>query len=351
MTDTKKIVVLAGDGIGEEIMASGLAVLDAVADRYGYHFDLDPQPFGGAGIDASGHPYPKATQEALHQADAILLGAIGAPQYENCEVTPEAGLLAMRKDLGLFANYRPVKVGASLADLSPLKADRVRGADFVVVRELTGGAYFGDKVEGTDYASDLMPYRREEVERIARKAFELAQSRRKHLTSVDKANVLASSRLWRHTVEAIKDDYPEVTVNHLYVDAAAMKIVTQPQAFDVILTENLFGDILSDEASVLSGSLGMQASASHGTVGPSLYEPIHGSAPDIAGQNIANPMSMILSVTMMLRQSFGYNEAADFVEACAEDLMAKGIKTKDLGGEASTTAFTQALLDLMKGAK
>lgn len=351
MTDTKKIVVLAGDGIGEEIMASALAVLDAVADRYGYHFDLDPQPFGGAGIDACGHPYPKTTQEALHQADAILLGAIGAPQYEHCEVTPEAGLLAMRKDLGLFANYRPVKVGASLADLSPLKADRVIGTDFVVVRELTGGAYFGDKVEGTDYASDLMPYRREEVERIARKAFELAQSRRGKLTSVDKANVLASSRLWRHTVEAIKADYPDVEVNHLYVDAASMKIVTQPQDFDVVLTENLFGDILSDEASVLSSSLGMQASASHGTVGPSLYEPIHGSAPDIAGQNIANPMSMILSVTMMLRQSFAFNEAADFVEASAEELMAKGIKTKDLGGEASTTAFTQALLDLMKGAK
>ncbi|AMB98778.1 3-isopropylmalate dehydrogenase [Aerococcus urinaehominis] len=342
------IVALAGDGIGPEIMASGLAVLKAVADRYGHQFTIEEKDFGGAAIDSQGHPYPQATKRAVHQADAILLGAIGGPQYDQSAVTPEQGILMLRQDLGLFCNLRPIKVPQATVGLSPLKADIVSGTDFVVVRELTGGAYFGHKEEGTDYASDLMPYSKTEVERVAKVAFEMAQSRRCKLTSVDKANVLASSRLWRHTVSQMASQYPDVELSHEYVDAMAMKLVTKPNAYDVILTENLFGDILSDEASVLTGSLGMNPSSSRGQSGLSLYEPIHGSAPDIAGQDLANPMSMILSVTAMLRESFGLVEEAETVEKAAYALIETGIKTSDLGGKYKTSEFTEYLLKNIK---
>lgn len=343
------IATLAGDGIGPEIMNSGLNVLQAVAEKFGHEFKTEAFPFGGAGIDAAGHPYPEATKKALHEADAILLGAIGGPQYDNAAVTPEKGLLEMRKDLNLFANYRPVSVPDGLTEMSPLKAEIVAGTDIFVVRELTGGVYFGEKVEGTEKATDLMPYTREEVERIAHKAFQVAQTRHKKVTSVDKANVLATSRLWRRVVTEVAEQYPDVELEHALVDATAMKIVTKPTAFDVILTENLFGDILSDESSVLAGSLGMLPSASVGG-DINLYEPIHGSAPDIAGKNIANPMSMILSVTMMLRLSFKLFEEADLVEKLAYEMIAEGIKTVDLGGNATTAGFEEELIVRIKGA-
>lgn len=341
------IVTLAGDGIGPEIMASGLEVLQAVAKKFNHEFKTEAYPFGGAGIDEAGHPYPEATKAALHKADAILLGAIGGPQYDDAEITPEKGLLEMRKDLNLFANYRPVSVPESFTDMSPLKAEVVAGTDIFVVRELTGGVYFGEKVEGTEEARDVMPYSRMEVERIAHKAFQVAQTRRKKVTSVDKANVLATSRLWRRVVTEVAAQYPDVELEHALVDATAMKIVTKPTSFDVILTENLFGDILSDESSVLTGSLGMLPSASVGG-DVSLYEPIHGSAPDIAGQNIANPMSMILSVTMMLRQSFELFAEADLVEDIAYGMISEGIRTADLGGTATTQGFTDELIERLE---
>lgn len=341
-------MALAGDGIGTEIMASGIAILATINHKFNHDFKVTNLPFGGSAIDQFGHPYPTKTKKALHQADAILLGAIGGPQYDGADITPEMGLLEMRKDLNLFANYRPVAVPESLTALSPLKTEIVAGTDIFVVRELTGGVYFGPKEEGNEKAVDVMPYSREEIERIAHKAFEVARTRRKKVTSVDKANVLATSRLWRRVVTEVAKDYPDVTLEHALVDATAMKIVTKPTEFDVILTENLFGDILSDESSVLVGSLGMLPSASVGGK-VSLYEPIHGSAPNIAGQNIANPMSMILSVTMMLELSFSLFKEADLVERIANQMIAEGIKTGDLGGTATTTSFTEILIKRIEG--
>ncbi len=278
---TRKIVALAGDGIGPEIMEAGLEVLASIARKTDFDFEIVRQPFGGAGIDATGHPLPEATLKAAREADAILLAAIGSPQYDNATVRPEQGLLALRKELNLYANIRPVKIFDSLKHLSPLKPERIAGVDFVVVRELTG---------------------------------EIARSRRKILTSIDKQNVLATSKLWRKVAEEVAKDFPDVTLEHQLVDSAAMLMITNTAKFDVIVTENLFGDILSDESSVLSGTLGVMPSASHSENGPSLYEPIHGSAPDIAGQGIANPISMILSVAMMLRDSFGCYEDAKRIE-------------------------------------
>lgn len=340
-----KIVTLPGDGIGPEIMASALEILQAATAGTDFTYEVTEMPFGGAGIDAKGHPFPEETQAALQTADAILLGAIGGPQWHDASVTPEQGLLQMRALLGLYANVRPVRLADSLVHLSPLKEERVKGTDMVIVRELIGGIYFGKpKYREGDEAFDTMYYNRGMIERIARYAFELAQTRRGHVTSVDKANVLANSRLWRETVNEVAQDYPDVQVEHLYVDAAAMKLITKPTAFDVILTENLFGDILSDEASVIPGSLGLLPSASISAEQAALYEPIHGSAPDIAGQALANPMSMILSVMMMLRQSFGEEALADRIEEACQAVMAEGIFTKDLGGQASTTDFTQAVI-------
>ena len=342
---TKKIVALAGDGIGPEIMEAGLEVLASIAKKTGFDYEIFKQPFGGAGIDATGHPLPESTLKAAREADAILLAAIGSPQYDNATVRPEQGLLALRKELNLYANIRPVKIFDSLKHLSPLKPERIAGVDFVVVRELTGGIYFGDHILEDRKARDINDYSYEEVERIIRKAFEIARSRRKILTSIDKQNVLATSKLWRRVAEEVAKDFPDVILEHQLVDSAAMLMITNPAKFDVIVTENLFGDILSDESSVLSGTLGVMPSASHSEKGPSLYEPIHGSAPDIAGLGIANPISMILSVAMMLRDSFGRFEDADRIEQAVEASLAVGILTRDIGGEASTKEMTEAIIE------
>ena len=342
---TKKIVALAGDGIGPEIMEAGLEVLASIAEKTGFDFEIDRRPFGGAGIDATGHPLPDETLKAAREADAILLAAIGSPQYDNAAVRPEQGLLALRKELNLYANIRPVKTFESLNHLSPLKPDRIAGVDFVVVRELTGGIYFGDHILEERKARDINDYSYEEVERIIRKAFEIARNRRKIVTSIDKQNVLATSKLWRKVAEKVSQDFPDVTLEHQLVDSAAMLMITNPAKFDVIVTENLFGDILSDESSVLSGTLGVMPSASHSENGPSLYEPIHGSAPDIAGQGIANPISMILSVAMMLRDSFGRYEDAVRIERAVEASLAAGILTRDIGGQASTKEMTEAIIE------
>lgn len=341
----KKIVILAGDGIGPEIMAAALAVLEAAAPET---FEFIEKPFGGAGIEAAGVGLPEDTLAACQTADAILLGAIGGPAgspWEKASQTPEQGLLALRKELNLFANIRPIAVPDALLPLSPVKEAIVQGTDFVVVRELTSGIYFGEPRElGATEAYDTCRYTVKEITRIAKIAFDIAMTRKKHVTSVDKANVLATSKLWRQTVETVAQDYPEVTVTHQLVDSCAMRIVQQPTEFDVILTENLFGDILSDEASVLPGTLGVLPSASHSDSGVSLYEPIHGSAPDIAGQNIANPASMILSAVLMLRQSFDLPDLADQIESAVYHVMNEGIVTGDLGGKATTSEFTQAVI-------
>ena len=342
---TRKIVALAGDGIGPEIMEASLEVLASIVEKTGFGFEIDRRPFGGAGIGATGHPLPDGTLKACREADAILLAAIGSPQYNNAAVRPEQGLLALRKELNLYANIRPVKIFESLKHLSPLKPERIAGADFVVVRELTGGIYFGDHILEERKARDINDYSYEEVERIIRKAFEIARSRRKILTSIDKQNVLATSKLWRKVAEEVAKDFPDVTLEHQLVDSAAMIMITNPAKFDVIVTENLFGDILSDESSVLSGTLGVMPSASHSEDGPSLYEPIHGSAPDIAGQGIANPISMILSVAMMLSYSFERYEDAERIERAVEQTLAAGILTRDIGGEASTKEMTEAIIE------
>ena len=337
---TKEIVALAGDGIGSEIMEAGLQVLAAVAGKFGFTYHITEKAFGGAGIDAEGHPLPQSTLEAAKEADAILLAAIGSPQYDNAPVRPEQGLLALRKELELYANIRPVKIFDALKHLSPLKAERIAGVDFVVVRELTGGIYFGEHILEDRSARDINDYSYEEVERIVRKAFDIARGRRKRVTSIDKQNVLATSKLWRRVADEVAKNYPDVTLEHQLVDSAAMLMITNPAKFDVVVT-----DILSDESSVLSGTLGVMPSASHSATGPSLYEPIHGSAPDIAGQGIANPISMILSVAMMLRDSFAELEAAEAIEAAVEKTLAQGILTRDLGGQAGTAQMTEAIIN------
>lgn len=347
---TYKITSLAGDGIGPEIMTAGIQVFQAIAKKYQHTFEIESHPFGGAGIDATGNPIPDSTLKACQNADAILLGAIGGPKWDNAAKRPEDGLLALRKALGLFANIRPIQVPSSISHLSPLKKDIVEGTDFIVVRELTGGLYFGEpKHWNEDAAVDSLTYTRPEIERIIEKAFAIAATRNKKVTSVDKANVLASSKLWRQIAEEVASKHPDITLEHLYVDAAAMILIQRPTTFDVIVTENLFGDILSDEASVITGSLGMLPSASHAESGPSLYEPIHGSAPDIAGQNIANPMSMISSVSMMLRQSFGLFMEADVIDKATAATMEAGFLTADLGGTTSTTDFTNEVLKQIEG--
>ena len=341
----KKIVILAGDGIGPEIMDSALKVFQAASPTITKEYTFEAHVFGGAAIDKTGEPFPAATLQACQSADAILMGAIGGPKWEHAEKTPEAGLLALRKALHLFANIRPVQVPPALVKYSPLKPEIIAGTDLVVVRELTSGIYFGEPRHlGEDEAYDTNRYRKEEIARILHQAFQIAQTRNKRVMSVDKANVLATSRLWRKIANEVAKDYPDCTLTHQYVDSAAMKLVQQPNTLDVIVTENLFGDILSDEASVLPGTLGVLPSASHSIDGPSLYEPIHGSAPDIAGKNIANPVSMILSVVMMLRQSFKEEALAAKIEAACFEVMAKGILTPDLNGTATTSEFTQAVI-------
>ncbi len=340
----KEFVTLAGDGIGPEIMAAGLEVFDAVAQKINFDYEIEAKAFGGAGIDASGHPLPDDTLAAAKTADAILLAAIGSPQYDKAPVRPEQGLLAIRKELNLFANIRPVRIFDALRHLSPLKAERIAGVDFVVVRELTGGIYFGQHTLTENSACDINEYSASEIRRIMRKAFAIARGRSKKVTSIDKQNVLATSKLWRQIAEEVAKEYSDVTLEHQLVDSAAMVMITNPACFDVVVTENLFGDILSDESSVLPGTLGVMPSASHSESGPSLYEPIHGSAPDIAGKGIANPISMILSVAMMLRDSFGETAGAEMIEHAVNKTLTQGILTRDLGGLANTKQMTAAII-------
>ncbi len=336
-------MTLAGDGIGPEIMSAGLRVLKAVSKKIAFEYELEAKDFGGIAIDKHGHPLPEETLQAVKNADAILLAAIGHPKYNDAKVRPEQGLLALRKELGLYANVRPLKIYPALKNLSPIR--NVENVDFVVIRELTGGIYFGQHELSDEKARDINDYTADEMRRILHFAFKIAQNRpRKLLTSVDKQNVLATSKLWRKIADEIAVEYPDVTLEHQLVDSCAMLLITEPQKFDVIVTENLFGDILSDEASSLAGTLGVMPSSSHGFNGLSLYEPIHGSAPDIAGKGIANPVSMISSVAMMLRESFGQAEGATLIEKAVTQTFADGILTQDLGGNATTAEMTEAIL-------
>lgn len=340
-----KITALPGDGIGPEILEGTLKILEKLSRKYNIDYELETYDFGGAAIDNYSDPLPSSTLEACKASDAILLGAIGGPKWNDSPKRPEAGLLALRKNLELFANLRPTAVVEGASKFSPLKEERVKGTDFVIVRELTGGLYFGEpKTLADDHAIDSLTYSKAEIERIAHAAFKLAQSRRKKLTSVDKENVLASSKLWRKTINEVAAAYPDVEVQHLLVDACSMHLITNPTQFDVIVTENLFGDILSDEASVIPGSLGVSPSVSYGQKGTKLYEPIHGSAPDIAGKDIANPTGMILSLAMCCRETFNEVQAAEELESIVYDLLKTGFTTPDLGGNAHTSEIFDKIL-------
>jgi len=337
------VAVLPGDGIGPEVMAEGLRVLRAVGERFGHTFQTQEALIGGCAIDATGSPLPEETLALCRTADAVLLGAVGGPRWSDPQapVRPEQGLLDLRQALHLFANLRPVRVYPGLEHATPLRPEVVAGTDLVIVRELSGGLYYGKPqgvrrtAQGRE-AVDTLFYREQEVQRLLQVAFDLARGRRKKLTSVDKANVLASSRLWREVAHEVARDYPDVAYEDLYVDACAMHLVRRPTSFDVLATENMFGDILSDEAAVLAGSLGMLPSASLGTerrangLRPGLYEPVHGSAPDIAGKGIANPLGTILSVALMLRLSFGLEAEARAVEGAVEAVLAQGFRTPDV---------------------
>ena len=345
-----RITLLAGDGIGPEITAVARELLDAVSRRHGFELLYNEQPIGGAAIDATGEPLPPSTLEACREADAVLLAAIGSPQYDSLprEKRPESGLLGLRAGLGLFANLRPVKIIPALAGASSLKPEVIEGVDLLVVRELTGGVYFGTpkgrvEADGHVRAFNTMAYSDFEIDRIARVGFDLALQRGGRLCSVDKANVLDVSQLWRDRVEAIATDYPDVALSHMYVDNAAMQLVRAPKQFDVILTSNLFGDILSDEAAMLTGSIGMLPSASLGSSGPGLFEPIHGSAPDIAGQDLANPMAMVLSAAMLLRIGLKQNAAATDLESAVERTLEAGFRTGDLMAEGCSRLGCRAM--------
>lgn len=338
---TYKIVVLPGDGIGPEVTGQAVAVLQAVGVAHGLEFAFEQHLMGGCSIDAHGVALTDEVLAACQASDAVLLGAVGGPKWDdpNAKVRPEQGLLRLRKELGLFANLRPVTPHPGLLHASPLKEERLQGVDILVVRELTGGIYFGQPrhteiVDGKAHAVDTLEYWEDEIERVVRLAFAAAQGRRKRLASVDKANILDTSRLWRRVVARVALDYPDVTVEHVLVDAAAMYLITQPARFDVIVTENMFGDILTDEASVLTGSMGNLPSASLGGDGPGLYEPIHGSAPDIAGQGVANPLGTILSAALLLRHSLNEEPAAADIENAVRCTLDDGLRTRDLGGGA-----------------
>ena len=357
MTSSYRITLLPGDGIGPEIMAVARQLLDAVSSSHGFSLVYDVQPMGGVAIDATGEPLPNSTLEACKAADAVLLAAIGSPQYDSLprEQRPESGLLGLRSALGLFANLRPVKIIPALIDASTLKREVIEAVDLLVVRELTGGVYFGTpkgrvEAEGRVRAFNTMAYFDDEIDRIAKVAFELAVTRSGRLCSVDKANVLDVSQLWRDQVTAMAADYPTVELSHMYVDNAAMQLVRNPRQFDVLLTSNLFGDILSDEAAMLSGSIGMLPSASLGSSGPGLFEPIHGSAPDIAGQDKANPMAMVLSAAMMLRVGLQQDAAATALETAVDRVLATGYRTGDLMSEGCTQLGCRAMGEQLLGA-
>jgi len=361
---THTLAVLPGDGVGPEVVRAALGVLDETGARFGFTVQRTEHLIGGAAIDATGAALPDGVLDACRNADAVLLGAVGGPKWDDprAAVRPEQGLLGLRKGLGLYANLRPVRVMEALAQFSTLREEVIVGGDFIVVRELTGGLYFGQPQgrEGEPpqrSAVDTCRYTEAEVERVARVAFELARGRRRRVCSIDKQNVLATSRLWREVVTEVARDYPDVAVMHMLVDTAAMQLVRDPRQFDVLLTENLFGDILSDEAAMIAGSMGMLSSASLGDSGPDstkrfgLYEPVHGSAPDIAGQGLANPVAAILSVAHCLRISFAEPDAAQAIEDAVEDAINQGARTRDLGADddraLGTSAMAERIVDLL----
>ena len=326
-----KIAVLAGDGIGPEISEQGVAVMQAVCNKFGHEVSFTPALCGAAAIDAVGDPFPEETFQICRDSDAVLFSAVGDPKYDNnpnAKVRPEQGLLAMRKKLGLFANIRPVETFDCLVHKSPLRKDLVEGADFVCIRELTGGMYFGEKQEGTDYAFDTNAYSRPEVERILHVAYQYARRRRKHLTVVDKANVLASSRLWRKVAQEVEKQYPDVQTDYMYVDNAAMRMIQEPRFFDVMVTENTFGDILTDEGSCITGSMGLLPSASTGESTP-VFEPIHGSWPQAKGLNIANPLAQILSVAMLF-EYFDLMEEGKLIRAAVQSSLDENVRTPEI---------------------
>lgn len=342
------ITLLPGDGIGPEVTNAGRRMLDAIAAKFGHKFRFEEQLIGGAAIDAMGDPLPPATVASCEASAATVLGAVGGPKWSdpNAAVRPEQGLLKLRAVLGVFANLRPVKVMDELAEASPIKADILRGTDMIVVRELTGGIYFGEKTRDAESATDVCTYYVHEIERIVRVAARLAQKRRGKICSVDKANVLETSRLWRDTTDRIlADEFAELEVETLLVDAAAMHLLSRPSDFDVIVTENMFGDILTDEASMLAGSLGLLPSASLGATSQGLYEPIHGSAPDIAGKGIANPAAMIASVALLLRYSLDLEQEASTVEHALETAIRQGARTADIASNGTDALSTDAFCD------
>ena len=351
------IAVLPGDGIGPEVIAQGLRCLRAVADAHGHELTLTELPFGGAAIDLCGNPLPESTLKACMEADAVLLGAIGGPRWSapEAKVRPEQGLLGLRKALGVYANLRPVKVHPALLSSSTLKAQILEDVDLVFVRELTGGIYFGEKRRDAVSATDVCTYTVADVERIVRVAARLARQRRRKLVSIDKSNVLETSRLWREvTTRVLRAEFPDVSLEHMLVDSAAMHLIRRPRDFDVLVTENMFGDILTDEASMLAGSLGLLPSASLGEGTRGLYEPIHGSAPDIAGQGIANPCGTILSVALLLRHSLGLEVEASALERAVSESIDGGARTPDVAasrdGALSTGRVGDAVLDRIRAA-
>ena len=348
-----KIAILAGDGIGPEIMQQGVAVLNAIAERFGHAFEYEEAQVGACAIEACGDAYPAATHEVCMRADAVLFAAVGDLKYDNdptLKMRPETGLLAMRKQLGLFANVRPVATFECLLHKSPLKEGLLRGADFVVIRELTGGMYFGEKYQDNDKAYDTNVYTRPEIERILKVAFEMAMQRHRHLTVVDKANVLASSRLWRQIAQEMALRYPEVTTDYMFIDNASMRVLTEPRFFDVIVTENTFGDILTDETSCITGSMGLQPSSSLGEHTP-LFEPVHGSWPQAAGQNIANPLAQILSAAMLL-EHFGLNDEGALVRKAVNASLDANVRTPEIqvegGAKYGTREVGQWIVNYIK---
>lgn len=347
-----RLALIPGDGIGPDIVSEAVRVLDRVAEKYGHSVRYERLTAGGAAIDETGTPLPEKTLRTAEECDAVLLGAVGGPKWDNVpsELRPEKALLGLRGGLGLFCNLRPALLYPQLASACPLRSELVEGGlDLMVVRELTGGIYFGAKERTEDRASDVMSYTKEEIRRIALKAFEIARKRSCRLTSVDKANILETSRLWRATVNEVAASYPDVEVSHLYVDNAAMQLVRNPRQFDVILTENMFGDILSDEASMITGSIGMLPSASLRSDSFGMYEPIHGSAPDIAGQDKANPLATILSVSMMLRYSFSLAQEADEIEKAVGLTLDQGWRTADIFTQGTRLCGTKAMGQAVAG--
>ncbi len=344
MRDSFDILLLPGDGIGPEVVGAAREVMDVATGHFGVEVRYEERKIGGAAIREEGDPVSDETLEAARASDSVLLGAVGHPDFDDAPVRPEAGLLKLRKHLGAFANLRPVVAIPALLSASTLKKEVVEGVDILIVRELTGGAYFGEKEEGEEKASDLSVYTREEIERVTRVAFDAAKRRKRRVTSVDKANVMATSRLWRKVVLEVAEGYPEVELDHVLVDAAAMFLILDPKRFDVMLTENLFGDILSDEAAMLPGSMGMLPSASLGEPGkPGIFEPVHGSAPDIAGEGKANPYATILSAAMMFRHSLGRPDVAEAIEQGVSVALEAHYLTADLGGSKTTEEVTKAV--------